>query len=361
MSARHDVVDADPPWKDILEQYFRQFIAFFFPSIDPDIDWEQGYTFLDKEFQKITLDAEVGRKTVDKLVRVSLRNGAEVWALIHVEVQGSAESDFAERMYVYSYRLFERFHRHAVSLVVLTDARKRWKPECYRFAQWGYEIQLRFPVVKLLEYASCWEDLETSANPFALVVMTHLKSVETRKAPKDRLEWKLSLVKGLYHRGYDRQDIIRLFHFIDWMMTLPRELEVQFSESLARTEEGLNMPYVTSIERIGIEKGRLMGFEEGIEKGLQKGIEKGLQKGIEKGLQKGIREGLQKGIRTGIEKGELKNAREAVIEALRARFEKVPAPLTSVIRKIDDRSVLKTLLRKAVTVGSLEDFRGCLP
>jgi hypothetical protein len=364
MSGQNGIIDADPPWKDILEQYFRQFIAFFFPAIDSDIDWEQGYTFLDKEFQKINLDAQVGRKTVDKLVRVSLRNDTEMWALIHVEIQGSVESDFAERMFVYNYRIFERFHRHAVSLVVLTDARKSWKPERYRFSQWGYEIQLRFPVVKLLEYACRWEELEASTNPFALVVMTHLKRLETRKDPQNRLEWKLSLVKRLYQKGYDRQDIIRMFQFIDWMMNLPKELETQFSENLARTEEELNMPYVTSIERIGIEKGRLMGFEEGIEKGLQKGIEKGiekgLQKGIEKGLQKGIREGLQKGMKKGIEQGALKNAREAVIEALKARFTKVPRTLTSAIRNIDDRHVLKTLLRKAVTVASLEDFRALL-
>jgi hypothetical protein len=333
MSEPNAAIDADPPWKEILEQYFPQFIAFFFPAIDSEIDWGQGYTFLDKEFQKIVLDASIGRKTVDKLVRVSLRDGADIWALIHVEVQGSSERDFAERMYIYSYRLFERYHRHAVSLVVLTDFRKRWKPEHYRFSRWGYQIELRFPVVKLLEYAPLWEEMEVSTNPFALVVMTHLKSLETRKDPQYRLQWKLSLIRGLYQKGYDRQDIVRLFHFIDWMMKLPMELEIQFSETLAQTEEELNMPYVTSIERIGIEKGRRLGFQEGIEKGLQKGIEKG------------------------IEKGAMKNARQSVIEALEARFEKIPRTLTSTIRKIDDMDVLKTLLKKAVTVGSLKEFR----
>ena len=32
-----------------MERFLPQFIAFFFPTIDGDIDWQQGYQFLDKE------------------------------------------------------------------------------------------------------------------------------------------------------------------------------------------------------------------------------------------------------------------------------------------------------------------------
>ena len=34
--------DYDSPWKDILETYFRQFLAFFFPLIEKDLNWEKG-------------------------------------------------------------------------------------------------------------------------------------------------------------------------------------------------------------------------------------------------------------------------------------------------------------------------------
>jgi len=35
-------------------------------------------------------------------VRVSLLNGEENWVYIHVEVQGTQQTEFAERMFVYS-------------------------------------------------------------------------------------------------------------------------------------------------------------------------------------------------------------------------------------------------------------------
>ncbi len=31
--------DYDSPWKDILERYFEDFMAFFFPEAHKNIDW----------------------------------------------------------------------------------------------------------------------------------------------------------------------------------------------------------------------------------------------------------------------------------------------------------------------------------
>ena len=69
----------DSPWKDILETYFREFMAFFFPKIEEDLDWGKGYEFLDKEFQSIVKEAEIGRRYLDKLIRVLRKGGSETW------------------------------------------------------------------------------------------------------------------------------------------------------------------------------------------------------------------------------------------------------------------------------------------
>lgn len=62
--------DFDTPWKDILETYFPNFIAFFFPHIHKQINWTQGFEFLDKELQQVAPDAELGKRLVDKLVKI---------------------------------------------------------------------------------------------------------------------------------------------------------------------------------------------------------------------------------------------------------------------------------------------------
>lgn len=93
------MTDYDSPWKEALERYFPEFMAFFFPDAHADIDWDRGYDFLDKELQAVVRDAELGRRLADKLARVTARDGAEDWLLVHIEVQGQVESDFAKRMF----------------------------------------------------------------------------------------------------------------------------------------------------------------------------------------------------------------------------------------------------------------------
>ena len=40
----------DTPWKEIIEFFFPQFMAFFVPGSEEDIDWGTDIKFLDKEF-----------------------------------------------------------------------------------------------------------------------------------------------------------------------------------------------------------------------------------------------------------------------------------------------------------------------
>ena len=58
-----------------------------------------------------------------------------------------------------------------------------------------------------------------------MVVLAHLKALETQRSPADRHAWKVRLVKGLYERGMDPEDVRQLFRFIDWVMGLPEPLE----------------------------------------------------------------------------------------------------------------------------------------
>lgn len=122
---------------------------------------------------------------------------------------------------------------------------------------------ITFPVVKRRDYQDDWAALEASDNPFAIVVMTHLERHATRRDLERRLQGKLSLVRRLYERGYARQDILELFRFIDWVLTLPAGLETRFQTELVQLEAQRHMRYVTSIERMGIAK----GIEEGIQQG----------------------------------------------------------------------------------------------
>jgi hypothetical protein len=104
--------------------------------------------------------------------------------------------------------------------------------------------------------------LEESTNPFASVVMAHLKTVETAGDNEKRYHWKLSLIKRLYKLGYGKEDVIQLFDFIDWVMALPEELEEELWTEIQKIEEERKMEYVSSVERIGIKKGIQQGIQQ---------------------------------------------------------------------------------------------------
>jgi hypothetical protein len=61
MTEELERADNDSPWKEILEAYFPQAMQFFFPETAKIIDWERPHEFLDKEFQQIAREAELGR------------------------------------------------------------------------------------------------------------------------------------------------------------------------------------------------------------------------------------------------------------------------------------------------------------
>jgi hypothetical protein len=44
----------DSPWKEILGAYFREFMLFFFPDIENEIDWEKGYTPISAKLFNLT-------------------------------------------------------------------------------------------------------------------------------------------------------------------------------------------------------------------------------------------------------------------------------------------------------------------
>ena len=246
-----------------MEEYLEDFFALFFPAIHADIDWTRGVTFLDKELQQVVPEAELGRRIANKLVQVWLLSGADMWVLVHIEVQNQKDRDFARRMFIYFYRIYDRFERQVVSLAVLGDERATWRPARYTMELWGCSVRFTYPIVKLRDYQARREELEASQNPFATVVLAHLAAQDTRRNVVRRQQAKLALTRRLYERGYSRAQVLSLFRFIDWVLQLPAEQEKAFWQEIRAYEEERQMPYITSVERFGLEQGLEQGRDEG--------------------------------------------------------------------------------------------------
>jgi hypothetical protein len=262
--------DFDSPWKEALEEYLEDFLALFFPQAHAEIDWTRPPVFRDGELREVVRDAELGRRMADKLAQVWLRDGTDAWVLVHVEVQGQEERAFAKRMFTYYYRILDRYNREVVGLAVLADERPRWRPDHYAQHRWGCSMDFRYPIVKLHDWRERIGELSASANPFSIVVLAHLASLDTRGDVPGRERAKLGLVRRLYERGYGRERVLSLFRFIDWLLALPEEREQALREVILTIQEEQHMPYMTSFERISRAEGREEGREEGMREAVRR-------------------------------------------------------------------------------------------
>jgi hypothetical protein len=262
----------DHAWKDILDLYFPKFIEFFYPQLYRQIDWSRQYQSLDKELQKITRKSVVGRRYVDKLMQVYSHTGKSNRVLAHLEVQEKGQANFSERLFEYFCGLHLHYKESIITLAILIDGNPNWRPTDYRLSVLGLPVNhFQFYTVKLTDYRGQEEALLNHDNPFAWVVLVQLTALEVCD-DRQRLQKKLSLTRLLHQRNFTQEEIIKLYLFIDWILTLPEDLEVIYNDAIKHIEEELNMPFISGMERLGIAKGREEGMEEGLRKGKQEGL-----------------------------------------------------------------------------------------
>ena len=89
------------------------------------------------------------------------------------------------------------------------------------------------------------------------------------------------------------------------------------------------MPFITTAERIGIEKG------------LKQGLEQGLQQGFKQGREEGIRQGLLKAIELGLE----------------LKFGAKGLHLLTEIKKIKNINILENISNAIKTANNINDIR----
>jgi hypothetical protein len=331
--SRRKRTDWDGAWKEALQQLFPAFLELLFPALYAAIDWTQEPVFLEQELRQVTRRAKRGKGAVDKLARVRLLDGRQATLLVHVEFQNQVDSDLPTRLYNYNIGIYSLLQERVITLAVLGDNDPQWRPAEFGYALVGFDVRMRFPLAKLLDYQAYWSVLESNDNPFAVIVMAHLKALETVRQSESRLEWKLRLAKALYDRAYSELQIQQLVDFIDWLMVLDDRREARFDEALRQYEEERTMPTLSPYQKRFIAKGKAEGREEGLQEGREEGREEGV----------------------------LATLHEAVLEALSVRFHPVPEDIGVIVEQITDQSDLKRLLRAAIQATTVDEFRSLLP
>ncbi len=285
-------------WKGILEHVFDDFLRFFFQDADKIFDLERGFTFLDKELADLfPHDKTNSPKFVDKLVKVYTKGAPELpsqakWILIHVEVQGYKDNDFAWRMHTYFYRIMDRYRQPVSAIAILTDPNSDFHPRAYEYDFLGTSFTFRYNTYKVLEQNE--QHLVASENPFAIVILTVLLAIRNKKLDDENLfELKHSLLRNLYRYQISQQKIDALLIFL--------QLYVRFQDqSFTHKFEKVVEEVTKNTEPMGIRElvfthARQEGLEEGLKEGIKEGIEKGMEIGLDKARHRNTQNMLAKG------------------------------------------------------------------
>ena len=264
----------------MIEEVFEDLLRFVDPEIGQVLDLSRGVEFLDKELAEIYPEPEKKSSTrvVDKLAKVYLREGGEAWMLLHLEVQGRNEKEFAERMHRYYYRLLERYGRDVAALAILTgrDGNKvLGKYERRTF--WG-RVLYEYKTLCITDYTD--EELAASDNPFAVVMLVAKEALmklkkEDPEVDKILLEHKTLIVNLLYDRGiFSERKIKEIMSFLkNYVRFKNSETNRTFNEFIDQKTGKKNTMGV--IEQLAEIKA-----EEAMEKGLKKGMKKEREKTV---------------------------------------------------------------------------------
>ncbi|MDQ1354423.1 MAG: hypothetical protein QG657_4732, partial [Acidobacteriota bacterium] len=171
-----------------------------------------------------------------------------------------------------------------ISVAILTDEDENYRPDEYLVQQWGFELRMKIPMVKIIDFKNKKElrdKLENSDNPMAMVVLAQLERYKLKKADDNKKSAvKLELIRRCYERRYTKEEIRVLLKFIDWLIRLPEGLNEQLSTKIEKLEEDYKMPYITSWERIAEKKGVKIGKQEGVESGKIETARKLIKRGV---------------------------------------------------------------------------------
>jgi len=261
-------------WKAALEDFFDDFLRFFYPDADKLFALDKDFEYLDKELEQLfPPEADnYSPRYVDKLVKVFTLQGNEEWILIHVEVQGYTDNDFAKRMFQYYYRILDKYDKPITAFAILADANKNFHPKHYERDFLGTKIYYSFNTYKIIEQNEA--ELEASNNPFAMAVLTAKLALSRPKLEEQQFfDLAYNLAKRLLAKQMPKAKIRQLMNFLRHYMHFENtEMIAKFEKEISiLTERSTTM----GIEEFLLDSAKKEGRKEGIEEGMtQKELEK---------------------------------------------------------------------------------------
>ncbi|WOV86999.1 Rpn family recombination-promoting nuclease/putative transposase [Sporosarcina oncorhynchi] len=224
-------VDQDGLWMKVIRDLFEDFLLFFAPELHAHVDFSKSPDFLQQELFQEVADEKKGRRMADQIVKVKLTDGAEQWILVHIEVQSENEEDFAARMFKYFYRIYDTHEQKIVAFAIMTSLHKNTTSQDFRYDYFGTTLHYAYTISKIITYDK--DELRRSEKLFSKIVLAAKLLHETKDEAKRRYVFKRRLMRSIVRNPeYSRTSVQAVFHFIDYLLRLPIDLEKKLANTM---------------------------------------------------------------------------------------------------------------------------------
>jgi len=272
----------DEAFKKLLQTFFAEFIALFFPELDKLLDNSDARLLM----QELLVDV-VGRqkRNLDLLVETKIKS-LDAFILVHLEPQSRRQRDFAERMFIYFSRIFEIYRKKykiMIPIAIFSANRAGEEPDTLEMSVPGHAI-LHFQFYKVELGRQNWRRFITSDNPVAAALLA--KMGYNKKEEREVRAAYLRMILRL-RRSLDDARLALIMSFADlyFKPDMKRDEEILREIQSEFPEEGANiMELMPTWMRMGYEK----GMEEGVEEGMKEGMKEGKKEIVQKLLRKGF-------------------------------------------------------------------------
>jgi predicted transposase YdaD len=255
------MTDHDQLFKELLSTFFVEFLDLFLPQVACQIE-RDSVRFLPQEYFADLTTGE--KKIIDLLAEVKIL-GQDAVILIHLEAQSSSETDFAQRMFFYFARLYQKYGHRIYPIVVFSfDKPLREEPftHCVEFADLKV-LEFNFAPIQLNRLH--WRDYLSQPNPVAAALMAKMLI-----APGDRPRVKAECLRLLTTLRLDPARVQLISGFVDTYLQLNVQEEGMFQAEIGKLEKS---------EQVGVMQIVTSWMEQGIEQGIERGIERGIEQG----------------------------------------------------------------------------------
>jgi len=253
------MTEHDRLFKELLSTFFVEFLDLFLPQVSSQIE-RDSVRFLPQEYFADLTTGE--KKIIDLLAEVKLSGGDAV-ILIHLEAQASSETDFAQRMFFYFARLYQKYGHRIYPIVVFSfDEPFREEPckHCVEFA--GLKI-LEFNFASIQLNRLHWQDYLNQPNPVAAALMAKMQ-IDLG----DRPQVKAECLRLLTTLSLDPARVELISGFVDTYLRLNAQEEGMFQAEIGKLDES---------EQVGVMQIVASWMEQGIEQGIEQGMKRGAE------------------------------------------------------------------------------------